>query len=447
MTAADLAGDLDATVPIGRPIRGTRVHVLDAALRPVPVGVWGELFAGGYGVARGYLGPPGADRRALRPRSLRLRAGRAALPDRRPRPLAVRTACWSSWGGATARSRSAASGSSWGRSRRRSPATPGCARRWSCRGTPHSGDRRLAAYVVTDADANIVTDAAGLRRHLAASLPEADDPGGVRVPRPAAADRQRQGGPPGAARSGPRRGPDEGVSGPRDRHRGEPGGGVRRGAGPRTGGDARQLLRARGALAARRAAHLPAARPLWPRSARADGVRGSGPARAGGPPGRPPAGRGGRSLPGRPAGSARRRAARRRDGWSRYESHRSHLRPHPGTAGPVRGPAGEAAPGRAPPAAAAAAADPAGERPHRRGGLAAVARPGALLVRGAALPRTGGAQHRRRHPHARPALHPVDGRRAGGDRPPPCRLAHHLPGRRRHPRAAGGRRAADRGSR
>ncbi|MFL6236364.1 MAG: amino acid adenylation domain-containing protein [Thermoanaerobaculia bacterium] len=48
----------EATVPIGRPIRGTTVHVLDTFLRPAPVGVWGELFAGGHGVARGYLGRP-----------------------------------------------------------------------------------------------------------------------------------------------------------------------------------------------------------------------------------------------------------------------------------------------------------------------------------------------------------------------------------------------------
>ena len=54
----DPTAPLGDSVPIGRPIANSTAHILDAQLRPVGIGVTGELFLGGDGLARGYWNRP-----------------------------------------------------------------------------------------------------------------------------------------------------------------------------------------------------------------------------------------------------------------------------------------------------------------------------------------------------------------------------------------------------
>ena len=52
------SGETGDTVPIGRPLPGVTMRVLDSLMRPVPVGVVGEVYVGGAGLARGYACAP-----------------------------------------------------------------------------------------------------------------------------------------------------------------------------------------------------------------------------------------------------------------------------------------------------------------------------------------------------------------------------------------------------
>ena len=53
-----LADNPAGAIPIGRPIANIQTYVLDSHMQPQPIGIPGELYLGGVGVARGYLGQP-----------------------------------------------------------------------------------------------------------------------------------------------------------------------------------------------------------------------------------------------------------------------------------------------------------------------------------------------------------------------------------------------------
>ena len=187
------------SIPIGRPIANTQIYILDDQLQPAPIGVAGEIYIGGPGVAQGYLDRP------------ELTAERFIADPfvNEPGAQLYKTGdlgCWRADGNIEFLDRNDFQVKirgfriELGEIEARLAEHPAVRETVVLAREDGAGGKRLVAYYTGDAELTVED----LRAHLAETLPEYMVPVGLRAPRSAAADPERQAGPQSPAGAGGR---------------------------------------------------------------------------------------------------------------------------------------------------------------------------------------------------------------------------------------------------